>query len=181
MPDAGAAPCPTAPGSRRRFLRQCGVAATGAAIVPWLRAASGATYSDNGYPASWEVSRGQPSAAGILVGYSGGLNADTFSQGTAEPQAAGCLGQIEPVLPGLAAAFNGRATVDCWRRNAFSRGSYAYWQVGQYTRFAGSEGPQEGNAQFCGEHTSIDSQGYLNGATENGERVAGEIIRDLGR
>jgi monoamine oxidase len=51
--------------------------------------------------------------------------------------------------------------------------------VGQYTRFAGIEGVPEENAHFCGEHTSIDSQGYLNGAVETGERVAKEITADL--
>ena len=55
----------------------------------------------------------------------------------------------------------------------------ALWQVGQYTRFAGVEGEQEGNAHFCGEHTSIDAQGYLEGAVETGERAAVEIISDL--
>jgi monoamine oxidase len=33
---------------------------------------------------------------------------------------------------------------------------------------------------FCGEHTSVDHQGYMNGAAESGERVAAEIMGDLG-
>jgi monoamine oxidase len=50
---------------------------------------------------------------------------------------------------------------------------------GQYTRFAGVERePQEG-VHFCGEHTSIDAQGYLEGAVETGERAADEIISAL--
>ena len=89
------------------------------------------------------------------------------------------LGQLAPVFPGIAAHYNGRATVDYWAGNPFTRGSYSYWKVGQYTTFAGIEGVQEGNAHFCGEHTSIDSQGYLNGAVETGERVADEITADL--
>ena len=43
-----------------------------------------------------------------------------------------------------------------------------------------SRGEQEGNCHFAGEHTSIDFQGYLNGAVETGERAAGEVIADLG-
>ena len=106
--------------------------------------------------------------------------AGTFkTAGPPATQAALFLGQIEPVFPGLSGHFNGRATVDFWRGDAFTRGSYSYWQVGQYTRFAGIEGVQEGNAHFCGEHTSIDSQGYLNGAVETGERVAKEITANL--
>jgi monoamine oxidase len=126
------------------------------------------------------VTRGQAGASGILVGYSGGNHADTFGMGTPQSQAALFLGQIEPVFPGLSAHYNGRATVDFWKGDPYTRGSYSFWKVGQYTRFAGIEGVQEGNAHFCGEHTSIDSQGYLNGAVETGERAANEITDDLG-
>jgi monoamine oxidase len=94
-------------------------------------------------------------------------------------QAALFLSQIEPVFSGIGAHHNGLATVDFWRGDAYTRGSYSYWGVGQYTRFAGIEGVPEENAHFCGEHTSIDSQGYLNGAVETGERVAKEITADL--
>jgi monoamine oxidase len=34
---------------------------------------------------------------------------------------------------------------------------------------------------FCGEHTSENFQGYMEGAAESGERVASEILADLGR
>ena len=140
---------------------------------------NGETYSDRGYQATWEVTRAQPGAAGILVNYTGGQIADTFSTGTPEEHAAEFLAQIEPVLPGLSAQWNGLATVDWWAGNPYSLGSYSYWQVGQYTRFAGVERePQEG-VHFCGEHTSIDAQGYLEGAVETGERAANEIISAL--
>ena len=54
-------------------------------------------------------------------------------------------------------------------------GSYSYWKVGQYTKFAGMERKRQGACHF----TSIDFQGYLNGAVETGERAAGEILADL--
>ena len=41
------------------------------------------------------------------------------------------------------------------------------------------ERKRQGNCHFAGEHTSIDFQGYLNGAVESGERAAGEILADL--
>jgi monoamine oxidase len=140
---------------------------------------NGDTYADTGYQATWEVTRGQAGTAGILVNYTGGDKAETFGSGTPASQAAQFLKQIEPVLPGLGAAWNGRATVDCWSRDPFTRGSYSFWQVGQYTRFAGIEGAQDGNAHFCGEHTSIDAQGYLEGAVETGQRAASEVVADL--
>jgi len=83
------------------------------------------------------------------------------------------------VLPGLSSQWNGRATVDWWAGNPYSLGSYSYWKVGQYTRFAGVERESQGGVHFCGEHTSIDAQGYLEGAVETGERAAGEIISAL--
>jgi monoamine oxidase len=140
---------------------------------------NGDTFSDRGYQATWEVSRGQPGNSGILVAYSGGNYADTFGNGTPDQRAQQFLAQIEPVLPGLSAAYSGKATIDYWRGDPNVRGSYAFWRIGQYTQFAGIEGAQEGNAHFCGEHTSIDSQGYLNGAVETGERAAAEIQADL--
>ena len=41
------------------------------------------------------------------------------------------------------------------------------------------EGRRQGNCLFAGEHTSIDFQGYLNGAVETGQRAAAEILADL--
>ena len=69
--------------------------------------------------------------------------------------------------------------VDWWAGNPYTRGSYSYWQVGQYTRFAGVEREPQGNVHFCGEHTSINFQGFLNGAIETGERAAAEIAGTL--
>jgi monoamine oxidase len=84
-------------------------------------------------------------------------------------------------LPGITQQWNGLATIDFWPGNPYSLGSYSYWQPGQYTKFAGIEGEQEGNVHFCGEHTSIDAQGYLEGAVETGERAAAEVANDLSR
>ena len=99
----------------------------------------------------------------------GGDIGASFGPGTPTTRAQQFLTQIEPVLPGLSAHWNGKATVDFWPGYEWTRGSYSYWKVGQYTAFAGIEGTQEDNAHFCGEHTSIDFQGYLNGAVETGE------------
>jgi monoamine oxidase len=116
---------------------------------------------------------------GALVDYTGDQIADTFATGTPQEHAAEFLAQIEPVLPGLSSHWNGRATVDWWKGNPYTRGSYSYWQVGQYTRFVGAEREPQGNVHFCGEHTSIDAQGYLEGAVETGGRAADEIISAL--
>jgi monoamine oxidase len=140
---------------------------------------NGETFSDRGYQNTWEVSRAQPGRSGILVDYTGGAIGASFGSGTPTSRAQQFLVQVEPVLPGLSAKWNGRATVDFWLGYPWTKGSYSYWKVGQYTKFAGIEGRREGNCHFCGEHTSIDFQGYLNGAVETGERVVDEILGDL--
>ena len=143
------------------------------------RRLTGETYSDNGYQSTWEVSRAQPGTSGILVDYTGGTVGASFGSGTTTNHAKEFLSQIEPVLPDLTKLWNGKATLDYWPGYEWTLGSYSYWKVGQYTAFSGIEGRQEGNAHFCGEHTSINFQGYLNGAVETGERAAAEVVADL--
>jgi monoamine oxidase len=140
---------------------------------------NGETYADTGYQNTWEVTRAQAGKAGILVDYTGGAVGASFGSGTPTERAAQFLKQIEPVLPGISARWNGRATVDYWTGNEWTKGSYSYWKVGQYTKFAGAEREQQDGCHFAGEHTSIDFQGYLNGAIETGERAAGEILAAL--
>jgi monoamine oxidase len=139
----------------------------------------GETYADTGYQNTWEVTRTQPGTAGILVDYTGGNIGASFGSGTPTSRAKQFLSQIEPVLPGISTRWNGRATIDFWTGYEWTKGSYSYWKVGQYSKFAGAERQQEGACHFAGEHTSIDSQGYLNGAVESGERAAGEILTAL--
>ena len=140
---------------------------------------NGETFADTGYQNTWEVTRAQPGTSGILVDYTGGKIGASFGSGTPESRAKAFLAQLEPVLPGATKAWNGKATVDFWPGYRWTRGSYSYWKVGQYQRFAGMEGRRQGNCLFAGEHTSIDFQGYLNGAVETGQRAAGEILADL--
>lgn len=139
---------------------------------------NGDTYSDTGYQNTWEVTRGQAGRSGILNNFTGGDI--SLAQGRPLAQLVPeFLARLEPVLPGITAKYNGRATIDHWDSNPWSRGSYAYWRVGQYTQFAGYEGVQEGNIHFCGEHTSIDYQGYLNGAIDTGNAVARDVCAQL--
>jgi monoamine oxidase len=140
---------------------------------------NGNTYADTGYQNTWEVTRSQPGRSGILVDYTGGDIGASFGTGTPANRAAQFLKQIEPVLPGITAKFNGRATVDFWTAYPWTKGSYSYWKVGQYQAFAGAERERSGNCHFAGEHTSIDFQGYLNGAVDSGENAADEILADL--
>jgi monoamine oxidase len=142
----------------------------------WPGIGNGNSYADTGYQNTWEVTRAQPGAAGILVDYTGGAIGETFGTGDPTSHAQLFTSQIDPLIPGLSSRFNGRATIDFWKANPYTNGSYSYWKVGQYTAFAGAEREQSGNCHFAGEHTSVDFQGFLNGAVESGYRAAGEIL-----
>jgi monoamine oxidase len=136
---------------------------------------NGDTYADTGYQATWEVSRAQAGASGILVGYSGGPTA-AGQTGSAASVAQRFLGQLEPVLPGITARWDGRVAVDNWALAPWVRGGYSYYRPGQYTAFGAAEAEREGAVHFAGEHTTQDFQGYLNGAIVTGERAAREVL-----
>lgn len=140
------------------------------------RQANGDSYSDRGYQATWEVTRGQSGASGILVNYTGGAVAGAQSGRLPAALAAEFLDRLDPVMPGVAPTFTGAVSFDDWPRNPWTLGSYSYYRVGQYTAFAGAEAEPVGTCHFCGEHTSIEAQGYLEGAVESGTRVAGEVL-----
>jgi len=140
---------------------------------------NGDSFAGTGYQATWDVSRAQTGAAGILVNYTGG--GVTLAQvGATAALTQQFLQRIEPVMPGLSAQHNGLAAFDRWGpETPWVKGSYSFWGPGDYTRFAGAERERSFNCYFAGEHTSIDFQGYLNGAVETGERAAEEVIGTL--
>jgi monoamine oxidase len=145
---------------------------------------NGNTYADTGYQNTWEVSRAQNNTTkGLLVDYTGGKIGASFGSGTPESRAQQFMAQLQPLFDPyditVADHWTQRATVDFWTAYPWTKGSYSYWKVGQYTKFSGMEKERQGTCHFAGEHTSQDFQGYLNGAVETGERAAGEILGDL--
>jgi len=143
------------------------------------------SFSDTGYEASWEATRAQPGAPGVLVGYGEG-ESSTGVSGQVQPfmhgnkingYASRFLGQIEPVFPGLTALHNGKATLSIPSLDDNFKCSYAYYRVGQYQTFGGYEGVPQGNIHFAGEHTSPDFQGFMEGGASEGVRAAKEIKR----
>ncbi|WP_285104476.1 FAD-dependent oxidoreductase [Promicromonospora sp. MEB111] len=139
----------------------------------------GDTFADTGYQATWDTTLGQRGVRGILTNFTGGRVALDFADASATRYARRFLGQLTPVLPEVPPTWTGAASLDYWPGYRWTRGSYAYYAVGQYTTFAGVEAEPVGTCHFAGEHTSIESQGYLNGAVESGERAAREMLDAL--
>jgi monoamine oxidase len=155
---------------------------------PWPGISNGNTYADTGYQNTWDVTRGQPGSSGILVDYTGGNVAGSFAPATPYSDASSpptadyaraFLGQLEPVLPGITAQWNGKATLSVPALDSNLGCSYSYWRVGQYTAFSGYEKQRQGNVHFAGEHCSQDFQGFMEGGASEGVRAGGEILADL--
>ncbi|MEP7061219.1 MAG: NAD(P)/FAD-dependent oxidoreductase [Betaproteobacteria bacterium] len=141
--------------------------------------ASGETRIDTAFQTSWEVTRAQPGASGILNCFSGGSTATRAGEGPLDARVRDALAALDAAMPGVAARFNGRAIRNAWERYPWTRGSYALFRPGQYTTLNGALDTIEGTAHFAGEHTSAQWQGYLNGAVESGQRAAGEVVAAL--
>ena len=153
---------------------------------PWPGLSSGSSYADTGYQSTWDATRAQPAHSGILTFYAGGTAADALQTPIAFATAANprvtadawaALRQVEPVFPGLSALWNGKATQALSHKSPLFRVSYVYYRVGQYTAFGGYEQVRQGGVLFCGEHTSVDFQGSMEGGAAEGERAARQLIR----
>jgi monoamine oxidase len=155
----------------------------------WPGRANGASYTDKTLQSTWEVTRRQAGAAGILNNYTGGGATlgktarrpfATTADPAAQADAKAFLRDLEDVFPGGTAKWNSRASSSLPALDANFGASYSYWRVGQYTTIRGYEGMRQGNVFFAGEHTSLEYQGYMEGGAAEGARAAKEILSQLG-
>lgn len=152
---------------------------------PWPGKANGSSYSES-YQASWEATRAQDGAAGILVLYSGGSNTDsmkttvpfaTAADPKVQQDAQKGLGQITQTFPNL--SWNGKATQSLMHKNPYANLAYSFYKPGQYTDFGGYEAHKQGGVYFCGEHTTQDFQGFMEGGAITGQDTADKLIKKL--
>lgn len=140
---------------------------------------NGSVLTDLPFQLTWEATRMQPGKAGILTCFTGGERGVELGQGTSAAQSERFARELERIFPGAAERRIGEARFH-WPSFEFTKGSYASYRVGQWTTIGGAEGERVGNLHFAGEHTSVDFQGFMEGGCESGERVAAEILDDLG-
>jgi monoamine oxidase len=154
----------------------------------WPGVSNGSSYSDTGYQAGWEATRAQKGTSGILVFYSGGSVTDalkssqayaTNSDANVAKDVQQTLLRAQAVFPGVTSEYNGLATESVPHKSPLIKCAYSYWRVGQYLQFAGYEGVSQGGVLFCGEHTSQDFQGYMEGGASEGKRAALDLITQI--
>jgi monoamine oxidase len=153
--------------------------------VWWTRhRMGGSTYSDLPLQTTWETSRMQPGAAGILTNFVGGRHGIEIGEGTPEAQADLAARQLDAIYPGIAAArANSREARFHWPSFAWTQGSYACFTPGQWTTIRGAIGERAGHLFFAGEHCAFDNQGFMEGGVETGEWAAAAVLgksRDSG-
>jgi monoamine oxidase len=145
---------------------------------------TGDLYTDGIVQGGWETTLDQHGTPGILIALPGGeVGADIgrryhlrsyFGPAPAE-MAADFIDDFETNFPGVKAAFNGKAYYAWSSADPHVGGAYSYLKVGQYTAFNGIQPIRHGGLHFAGEHTSLNFQGYMEGALRSGYRCAGEI------
>jgi monoamine oxidase len=86
--------------------------------------------------------------------------------------------QLDEIWPGVSAGWNGKATFGNAQADPNILASYSAWLVGQCTTIAGHEALPQGRVHFAGEHTSVASQGFMEGGAQSGFRAANEILDD---
>lgn len=135
----------------------------------------GYVFTDQSLQLGWDSSQLQPGTAGGYTIFTGGNEGVAMGNGSAQSQLNNYMPGLNAIFPGIQNKFNGNVSRFHWPTHPFTMGSYAAYRVGQWEAFGGAEGEQEENVYFCGEHTSIDYQGYMNGAAETGRSVAEAI------
>jgi monoamine oxidase len=181
---------------KTRAIEELGLGANGKIHVqlsrrPWLdQGLGGVAYSPiDMFQCLWDDTVNQPGTGGgpitsalpgILCAFPGGSATLQGWSGAAFGPAPAAdvstlLRQVEPIFPGVTAAYTGRAYRDAWHLNPWSKGAYTCPRPGQYTDHFGIPELVEGPFHFAGEHTSSDYYGFLNGAVVAGERAAKEV------
>jgi monoamine oxidase len=147
----------------------------------------GNAYADTNH-VLWECTNYQRGSTGILNDLSGGSQIPALVQrygltpgkydGT-PPQAwvndtLAALGTI--FSPGISQVPVVQAYASVGYLNPNLLGAWSYYATGNYTGFSGIEPVRQGNVHFAGEQTSLDFQGFMEGAVTSGERVVDELF-----
>jgi monoamine oxidase len=145
---------------------------------------TGNCFDDGVVQGGWDATSYQPGKAGVLAALPGGENALSwrrryglhgYSGKAPEKMVDSYLRGYDQLFPRVSRKFNGRSYFVWSPGDPHILGAYSYLAVGQYTAFNGIQGVRQGNLHFAGEQTSLDFQGYIEGALRSGYRCAAEV------
>ncbi|MGZ3496113.1 MAG: flavin monoamine oxidase family protein [Vulcanimicrobiaceae bacterium] len=155
---------------------------------PWPSPTTGQIWTDLRFQNSIDFTLGQPGPCGIIERFTASTPAllDMPMQPYAkigespavERHAHEFLAQLDEIWPGVSRDWNGKATMSNAQVDPNLLATYSCWLVGQCTTIAGYEHVRQGRVHFAGEHTSVDYQGFMEGAASSGVAAAHEILAD---
>lgn len=119
----------------------------------------------------WEGSRFQPGKGGHLTVLAGGMFGRSFGEEN--------IDEVVRTVAPLGTRLGNNHRHKNWTQEPFARGSYSNYRVGEFVRFAGKEGQNEGMIFFAGEHCSSAFRSTMNGALESGIKAARLLAKSL--
>ena len=137
-------------------------------------------YTDLDFQNTWESARYGAGPGGWVTDLRGGSQGLQLAESTPQIQAEHLTQDLEQIFPGIAQVPRGKAMRAIWATEPYALGSYSCYLPGQWTSLGGAEIESVGNLWFAGEHCSLGSQGYMNGACETAEVAAKSILANLG-
>jgi len=174
------------PSAKRRAINELGYGTNAKLMIGFneriwrtRHSLGGASYSDLPCQTTWETSRMQAGAAGILTNFVGGRHGLEIGSGSPRSQADLACTQLDAIFPGLSDARAGmREARMHWPTQPWTLGSYACFRPGQWTTLRGAISERVGNLHFAGEHCAFDNQGFMEGGVETGEWAAQAILEN---
>lgn len=146
----------------------------------WRNAKSqGYIYSDTTIPSGWDSTQMQAGKRGALAVFLGGKNAEFYQEKSEKEVTNAFLNDLEKMFPKSKQAFNHKTLQFIWKDYPYSLGAYSVYLKGQWAKFVGAEAEPCGNVFFAGEHTSIEFQGFMNGAVNSAKLAVNQIIKKL--
>lgn len=123
--------------------------------------------------AFWDASEEQAGEAGILTLMAGGQASEDTKKIVAQRGVEGLVDALGWLGSRSATLLHGR--IMTWEDDPWVQGGYAYFDPGFDPRMREWLARPHGRIIFAGEHTSMNWQGYMNGAVESGLRAVEEV------
>ncbi|HEU4685656.1 MAG TPA: NAD(P)/FAD-dependent oxidoreductase [Nitrospira sp.] len=145
----------------------------------WKGAGRASAYgTDAPTGALWDANEEQGRRPGILTLMAGGQASEDSRKLVAQEGVEGLVRRLEWL--GSASALLLHSRLVTWEDDAWALGGYAYFDPAFDPAWRQWLARPHGRLFFCGEHTSVTWQGYMNGAVESGLLAAKEVASFFG-
>jgi monoamine oxidase len=140
----------------------------------WKRKARSPAYgTDAPTGAIWDANEEQRGPAGILTLMAGAQASEDTQKILAQEGVQGLVHALDWLKPDKAALLHSHHIT--WEHDSWAQGGYAFFDPTFDPSWRPWLARPHGRLLFAGEHTSIQWQGYMNGAVESGLRAAAEV------